>query len=622
MSTVQFIHAYIGMPLFGFLLSLFIKKSKEQVLSVISYTTAALQLILVLIYGISWLSHGSSPAQFKELSVYSSENYEFFIDFLVDKLTLVFALLGASLTFLITIYSRYYLHREEGYKRFFNTILFFNLGYTLIIFSGNMETLFIGWEILGVSSFLLIAFYRERLLPVKNALKVFSVYRIGDIGIILAMWLLHHLWHSNITFLEMNASVRLNAELAGTSAIGLTTAFLFYISAAAKSAQLPFSSWLPRAMEGPTPSSAIFYGSMSVHIGAFLLLRTMHFWENQLVFKVFLISAGLLTALITTAISRVQSSIKSQIAYASIAQIGLIFVEIAFGLENLALIHILGNAFLRTYQLLISPSIVSYKIREQLYQANPDQQKKSRLWQQFQLKIYLLNLKEWNLDALLYQLIWNPLKKIGRGWKILNFQYVFWVMAVVLLLGLVLRVNEQLLTADLIHKLPFFFAFWGFLIAVKALSERDSVRKSLTLIMFNHVSISLALSFNEHFDHAHHIWYLSGVVAAWALGYFILTKLRKKEWVSLNNFYGHIYEYPKTGFVFLLVCLSLAGFPITPSFVGEDLIFSHIHLSQVGLAFFTAFSLVINGLATMRIYARVFLGPHIKTYHQIAKRSS
>jgi NADH-quinone oxidoreductase subunit L len=622
MSTVQFIHAYIGMPLFGFLLSLFIKKSKEQALSVISYTTAALQLILVLIYGISWLSHGSSPVQFKELSVYSSENYEFFIDFLVDKLTLVFALLGASLTFLITIYSRYYLHREDGYKRFFNTILFFNLGYTLIIFSGNMETLFIGWEILGVSSFLLIAFYRERLLPVKNALKVFSVYRIGDIGIILAMWLLHHLWHSNITFLEMNASVRLNAELAGTSAIGLTTAFLFYISAAAKSAQLPFSSWLPRAMEGPTPSSAIFYGSMSVHIGAFLLLRTMHFWENQLVFKVFLISAGLLTALITTAISRVQSSIKSQIAYASIAQIGLIFVEIAFGLENLALIHILGNAFLRTYQLLISPSVVSYKIREQLYQANPDKQKKSRMWQQFQLKIYLLNLKEWNLDALLYRLIWNPLKKIGRGWKILNFQYVFWVMAVVLLLGLVLRVYEQLLTADLIHKLPFFFAFWGFLIAVKALSERDSVRKSLTLIMFNHVSISLALSFNEHFDHAHHIWYLSGVVVAWAIGYFILTKLRKREWVSLNNFYGHIYEYPKTGFIFLLVCLSLAGFPITPSFVGEDLIFSHIHLSQVGLAFFTAFSLVINGLATMRIYARVFLGPHIKTYHQIAKRSS
>ena len=307
MSTVQFIHAYIGLPLFGFLLSLIVQRTKEKLLSVISYSTAAVQLLLVLIYGISWLNMGSNPAQFKELSVYKAENYEFFIDFLVDKLTLIFALLGSTLTFLITIYSRYYLHREEGYKRFFNTILFFNLGYTLIIFSGNMETLFIGWEILGVSSFLLIAFYRERLLPVKNALKVFSVYRIGDIGIILAMWLLHHLWHSNITFMEMNATVKLNAQLAGASGIGLITAFLFYISAAAKSAQLPFSSWLPRAMEGPTPSSAIFYGSMSVHIGAFLLLRTMHFWENQLIFKVFLVFSGLLTAFIASAISRVQS---------------------------------------------------------------------------------------------------------------------------------------------------------------------------------------------------------------------------------------------------------------------------------------------------------------------------
>ena len=425
MSTVQFIHAYIGLPLIGFLLSLIVQRTKEKLLSVISYSTAAVQLLLVLIYGISWLNMGSNPAQFKELSVYKAENYEFFIDFLVDKLTLIFALLGSTLTFLITIYSRYYLHREEGYKRFFNTILFFNLGYTLIIFSGNMETLFIGWEILGVSSFLLIAFYRERLLPVKNALKVFSVYRIGDIGIILAMWLLHHLWHSNITFMEMNATVKLNAQLAGASGIGLITAFLFYISAAAKSAQLPFSSWLPRAMEGPTPSSAIFYGSMSVHIGAFLLLRTMHFWENQLIFKVFLVFSGLLTAFIASAISRVQSSIKSQIAYASIAQIGPIFVEIAFGLENLALIHILGNAFLRTYQLLISPSIVSHKIREQLYQNAQTTAQQSSVWQLLQQHIYILNLKEWNLDDLLFKFIWNPLKKIGRGWKILNFKFVF-----------------------------------------------------------------------------------------------------------------------------------------------------------------------------------------------------
>ena len=621
MNITYFVHGYLGLPIAGFLISLFLPVKKEGALSVLSYSTAFLQLLLVCLFTGFWIFQGAEPIQFKEISVYRSENYDFFIDFLVDKLTLTYAFLGAALTFLITIYSRYYLHREAGYKRFFNTILFFNVGYSTIIFSGNMETLFIGWEILGVSSFLLIAFYRERLLPVKNALKVFSVYRIGDIGVILAMWLLHHFWHENVTFLQMNQTVSLHEHLAQNSSVGLLIATLFYIAAAAKSAQLPFSSWLPRAMEGPTPSSAIFYGSMSVHIGAFLLLRTLHFWENQIYFKVGLVIAGLLTALISTVISRVQSTIKSQIAYASIAQIGLIFIEIALGWENVALVHIVGNAFLRTYQLLISPSIVSYKIREQQYELQEAVLQKSA-FDRWVDRYYMLSLKEWNLDNALFKWLWNPLKKIGRGWKVLNFSYIFWLMAFILLFGLILRAYEALLPTEVKQRLPFFFALWGFLMAVKAFTERDSVRKSLTLIMLNHASISLALSFNAHFDNAHHIWYLSGILLAWALGYWLLTRMRKTEWISLDNFYGHIYEYPKTGFVFLLVCLGLSGFPITPSFVGEDLIFSHIELNQFGLAFFTAFSLVINGLATMRIYARVFLGPHVKNYHQIAKRSS
>lgn len=622
MNAIHFIHWFLGLPFLGFLFSLLLKRKHEQALSIVGYSVAALQLVIVLVFTIFWFNGSSAANQFKEVSIYKASNYEFFIDFLVDKLTLVYAFLGASLTFLITIYSRYYLHREEGYKRFFNTILFFNLGYSIVIFSGNLETLFIGWEILGVSSFLLIAFYRDRLLPVKNALKVFSIYRIGDVGIILAMWLLHHFWHENVTFLEMNASVELHTHLANASGVGFIIALMFYISAAAKSAQLPFSSWLPRAMEGPTPSSAIFYGSMSVHIGAFLLLRTQHFWENQPLFKLLLILMGVITALIATAISRVQSSIKSQIAYASVAQIGLIFTEIALGLENLALIHILGNAFLRTYQLLISPSIVSHKIREQLYESQLGTKKANTLWSGFERYTYILNLREWNLDYYLSKLIWNPLKHIGTRWKILNFRYVFWVMAAVLVGGLAMRYFEASISSEWRHRFPFFFAFWGFLIAVKAFTERDSVRKSLTLIMFNHISIALAMSFNEHFDNAHHMWYLSGILICWLLGYVLLTYLRKFEWVSLSNYYGHIYEYPKLGFLFLLACLGLAGFPITPSFVGEDLIFSHIHLSQVGLAFFTAFSLIINGLATMRIYARVFLGPHIKTYHQNPKRSA
>ncbi|MFM1946429.1 MAG: hypothetical protein RL207_712 [Bacteroidota bacterium] len=619
-----FIHFFILLPFVSFLLSLFIPKKKENALSILAYTSVGLQFLVSIFFTYQWASHGFHEINLKEFSVYQNGNYDFYLDFYFDKLTMVYLLLGSSLTFLITIYSRYYLHREEGYKRFFNTILFFFLGFIIIIFAGNLETMFIGWEVLGISSFLLIAFYRDRYLPVKNAIKVFSVYRIGDVGIILAMWLSHHLWHENISFAKLHNAEIVHDHIMQNSLVGLAIAFMFYISAAAKSAQLPFSSWLPRAMEGPTPSSAIFYGSLSVHIGAFLMLRTIHFWENQIIFKVFLIFSGLLTAIIATFISRVQSSIKSQIAYASIAQIGLIFMEIALGWEVFALVHITGNAFLRTYQLLISPSVVSYKIREQFYHFKRKPATLEDSWpKRFEYAFYILNLKEWNLDNLMYNILWNPLKKIGRNWQILNFKYVFYFIGFVILSGLIAIQFREQMPAILRHQLPFFFAFSGFLIVVKAYTEKDSVRKSLTLIMLNHVAIAIAISFNEHYDFMHNLWYLSGILVSWFVGLMVINYLRKREeWISLDQFYGHVYEHPKAGIIFLICCLGLAGFPISPSFIGEDLIFSHIHEDQIGLAFFTALSLVINGLATVRIYARVFLGPHIKTYHEVAKRSS
>ena len=188
--------------------------------------------------------------------------------------------MGSFLGLLVTIFSRFYMHREDGFKRFFNTVLLFFLGYNIVIFAGNFETLFIGWEFLGICSFLLIAFYRDRYLPVKNGLKVISLYRLGDICLILAMWMSHHLWHENITFLKLNDALLVAAHLREHEWYAVFIALMIVLGAAAKAAQFPFSSWLPRAMEGPTTSSAIFYGSLSVHLGVFLLIRTYAYWES------------------------------------------------------------------------------------------------------------------------------------------------------------------------------------------------------------------------------------------------------------------------------------------------------------------------------------------------------
>ena len=354
-------------PFLVFVLILLLPKRREKTISWFVFFALGLHFLASLTFISVWWAKGAAALNVRELTVFKNSKLDFFIDLYFDQIGAVYLMVGSFLVFLVATYSRIYMHREAGYKRFFYTKLFFYSGYILTIFSGNLETLFIGWEILGITSFLLIAFYRNRYLPVKNAFKVFSIYRIGDVGILLAIWANHHLWHENITFEILGNHIELHHHLEGHALLGLFVSLMVLVAACAKSAQFPFSSWLPRAMEGPTPSSAIFYGSLSVHLGAFLLLRMMPLWEQLPLARLAIGLVGLVTAIISTATARVQSSMKSQIAYSSVAQIGLIFMELALGLSTLALVHFAGNAFLRTYQLLVSPSAVSYLIREQFY---------------------------------------------------------------------------------------------------------------------------------------------------------------------------------------------------------------------------------------------------------------
>jgi len=138
----------------------------------------------------------------------------------------------------------------------------------------------------------------------------------------------------------------------------LFVGLLLLIAAAGKSALVPFSGWLPRAMEGPTPSSAIFYGSLSVHLGAYLLLRVSPILELSLTLRLAVIFLGLISALFGSLVARVQTDIKSALAFASLTQVGIIVVEIGCGLRYIALIHIIGHACLRTLQLLRAPSLL------------------------------------------------------------------------------------------------------------------------------------------------------------------------------------------------------------------------------------------------------------------------
>lgn len=619
-----FILILLGIPLLAFFVTFIIPKQEEYAIAAVVKTATGINFLLAIIFTIKWILNGAVNLHFNEFTILTSGHYSFYINLYADKLTITFLLFGSLLTFLIGIFSQRYLHRESGYKCFFNVFLFFVFGFVLILFSGNFETMFIGWEILGISSFLLIAFYRERYLPVKNAVKVFSIYRIGDVGLILAMWMSHHLWGQNIAFYELDTIKGLHDTLVTHSSEATIIAILLFITASVKSAMFPFSSWLPRAMEGPTPSSAVFYGSLSVHIGAFLMLRTIHYWEDQFVVKIIIGCVGLLTFVLSNFTARVQSSIKSQIGYASIAQIGIIFIEIAAGLEIVALIHITANAFYRTYQLLISPSIVTYKIREQFYHFVPFKKTIEDSWpKRIEYTLYSLSIREWNLDSSMYRYWWVPLKKFGNLMTFLSIKRVAFFFIPVFGVGLILLSTHASMPPFYLHLLPIHYGGLGMLMVLKAFTERRSVLTSWSLVIMNQAFILLAIAFNEHLSVLELSTFLSGVIISGIIGVLAIRRLKKLEKiVKLNAFYGHVYEHPKIALVFLLACLGLAGFPITPTFIGEDLLFSHIKENQLLLASMVAFSFVIDGIALIRIYSRVFLGPHIKTYHDVAKRSS
>lgn len=621
---ITILHLLIIVPLLGFFLSLFLNKDNEKAISRTVLFTVGTHFVLFLGFLVLWVLNGFERLDIRDIVLYKTNDYEFFIDFSFDRISAVYLFVGSLLTLMVTIYSSYYLHREKGYKRFFNTTLFFFVGYNITILSGNLETLFIGWEILGISSFLLIAFYRDRYLPVKNAVKVFSIYRIGDVGIILAMWMTHHLWHANITFAKLDDYELVNEHLESHSVIGVLISLAILLTAAAKSAQLPFSSWLPRAMEGPTPSSAIFYGSLSVHLGVFLLLRTFPFWEHQFSVRILIALLGLSSSIVTILIARVQSSVKSQIAYASIAQIGLIFIEIAAGFESLALFHFAGNAFLRTYQLLVSPSVVSYMIREQFYNFVPRQHTFEDSWpKRIENSLYILSLKEWNLDSFMYRRLWNPLKLVGKKLDFMSIKRVAVFFILIYSAGLFCVYHREVLPDNVQMYLPIVFSLIGVIMVLKAFSERINVKLSWMLIIMNHFWVALAISFNEKFMFEQVHLYLSGIVLAGIVGYFCLRRLRKLEQsIDLDQFHGHSFKHPKIALVYFIACLGVTGFPISPTFIGEDLIFSHIHADQYLLAFFTSLSFIIDGLAIIRIYARVFLGPHSKSPTEMAYRSS
>lgn len=284
--------------------------------------------------------------------------YHFSLKMVFDRLSIPMLIATYVLCGTISAFASRYMHREKGYNRFFALFALFLSGMVLATSANTIETLFTGWEMVGLSSALLVAFFHERPGPVRNGLRIWVVYRISDAALLLAAVVMHHLvGEGDFDRLSGSGPWPLGeAKVDGKQA--LLVGGLLFLAAMGKSALVPFSGWLPRAMEGPTPSSAVFYGALSVHLGAFLLLRVSPIIERSPILAGAAIAVGLLTAIFAAITARVQTDIKSALCFASMTQVGIIVAEIGLGWHYVALAHLLGHAFLRTLQFLRAPSLL------------------------------------------------------------------------------------------------------------------------------------------------------------------------------------------------------------------------------------------------------------------------
>jgi NADH-quinone oxidoreductase subunit L len=286
------------------------------------------------------------------------EHFHFTFIFLFDRLSIPFVIMTLLLCGVISAFANRYLHRDDGYTRFFLFYVLFLLGMVVTSVAGTIETMFLGWELVGLSSALLVAFFHTRANPVSNGLRVWTIYRFADGAFLLAALVLHHLTGGGELDLVMGSKPWPENACEIEPSQALFVGLLLLVAAAGKSALVPFSGWLPRAMEGPTPSSAIFYGALSVHLGAYLLLRVGPMLERSLLLQCTIIAVGGVTAVYAGLVGRVQTDVKSALAFASLLQVSIIIMEIGFGLRYIALIHIIGHGSLRSLQLLRAPSLL------------------------------------------------------------------------------------------------------------------------------------------------------------------------------------------------------------------------------------------------------------------------
>jgi NADH-quinone oxidoreductase subunit L len=272
----------------------------------------------------------------------------------VDAITMVMLPVVSFVALMVLVYSVGYMHGEQRYGWYFAALSLFVAAMLLLVISGNLLQLYLAWEGVGLASYLLIGFYWERQSAAEAAKKAFITTRIGDVGLLIGIILL---WRATGTF-DIQEIIHA-AENGGFSDTYLTVSLLFlFLGAVGKSAQFPLHVWLPDAMEGPTPVSALIHAATMVVAGVYLVARMLPAFEVAPIAQDVVLYTGLLTALMAATMGIVATDIKRVLAFSTVSQLGFMFVALGVGAVTAAMFHLFTHAFFKSLLFLGSGSVI------------------------------------------------------------------------------------------------------------------------------------------------------------------------------------------------------------------------------------------------------------------------
>ena len=343
-------------PLLGFLLNgLLGKRLPKSVINIIAIgsVAASFGFVLFLLSQIYPIDKTVSKQYFTWIQ---SGWLKIGFDLAVDRLTAVMLLVVAGVGLLIHLYSVGYLAHEEGYGRFFaflNLFMFFML---LLVLASNLLLVFVGWEGVGLCSYLLVGFYFKEKYACDAANKAFIVNRIGDFGFSLGIFLLV-VHFRTLEFSAMEAAVKDMPVETSFGWLGLITLLLF-VGACGKSAQLPLYVWLPDAMAGPTPVSALIHAATMVTAGVYMVARVSFLYDHAPIAMHVVALVGLATAVFAATIGLAQNDIKKVFAYSTVSQLGYMFLGVGLGAYSAGIFHLMTHAFFKALLFLGAGSVI------------------------------------------------------------------------------------------------------------------------------------------------------------------------------------------------------------------------------------------------------------------------